>query len=60
VDDRRQEPELFGTLGQGGALFGRQAFVGLSRDWIGSSASFVGNVGANTQFVTRIGLRHTF
>ncbi|KWF18692.1 porin [Burkholderia pseudomultivorans] len=27
---------------------------------IGSSASFIGNAGANTQFVTRIGLRHKF
>ncbi|MCQ4384169.1 hypothetical protein NO136_20090, partial [Clostridioides difficile] len=25
---------------------------------IGSSGSFIGNAGANTQFVTRIGLRH--
>src|ERR1700744_2506519 len=25
-----------GTLGQGGALFGRQAFVGLARDGVGS------------------------
>ncbi|WP_321938205.1 porin [Burkholderia cepacia] len=27
---------------------------------IGSSGSFIGNAGANTQFVTRIGLRHKF
>lgn len=27
---------------------------------IGSSLSFVGSAGANTQFVTRIGLRHKF
>ena len=27
---------------------------------IGSSSSFIGNAGANTQFVTRIGLRHRF
>ncbi|SIT47298.1 Outer membrane protein porin [Paraburkholderia piptadeniae] len=27
---------------------------------IGSSSSFIGNAGANTQFVTRIGLRHKF
>jgi predicted porin len=27
---------------------------------IGSSPSFVGSAGANTQFVTRIGLRHKF
>lgn len=27
---------------------------------IGSSRSFIGNAGANTQFVTRIGLRHKF
>ncbi|BCF93546.1 MULTISPECIES: porin [Paraburkholderia] len=27
---------------------------------IGSSSSFIGNAGANTQFVTRVGLRHRF
>ncbi|KXU86826.1 porin [Caballeronia megalochromosomata] len=27
---------------------------------IGSAASFIGNAGANTQFVTRVGLRHKF
>ena len=27
---------------------------------IGSSASFIGSAGANTQFVTRVGLRHRF
>jgi predicted porin len=27
---------------------------------IGSSSSFIGNAGANTQFVTRVGLRHKF
>ncbi|MPW18285.1 porin [Paraburkholderia sp. CNPSo 3157] len=27
---------------------------------IGSASSFIGNAGANTQFVTRIGLRHKF
>lgn len=27
---------------------------------IGSASSFIGNAGANTQLVTRVGLRHKF